>query len=454
MQSKESSETASSGMASSGMASSGTAASGMESSGWRLKKYRERLLVDVPELSKSTGIPQDRITGIESGRARPTEHEIILLSGFFKCDCLTPGQLHTPQPSRMTQEPSRSTQEPSRSTQGPSLTTQGPSHPGSCPGSCPGAHPHSHPGADTGYERCTAFNEADGFFEKYGARLTKQDRWSVHIFLCLCDNERFIYSDLLGFAIKFFPRRAPAENPFEDGRRAGAELRAHLGWGPTETPADLDEDFMRIGFHAIYRNLENPDIAGLYVRRRDDTLCLLVNYDEDFLSRRFTLARLAAHAVLGQSAVLQPKTDLSNADDLRATAFAAGLLFAPELLTTREISPENIVDTALRLRVTVGDLTTALTAADAVDAASAEKFRARELPEERRIDPLLTGGITEATRKLRLHLLHRGLSPYYIELCLSALNMKLLTPGCLAVMLLTNERELPMILDAFERSIG
>jgi Zn-dependent peptidase ImmA (M78 family) len=415
-----------------------------------LKKYRERLLVEVPELSKSTGIPEDRITGIESGRIRPTEQEILLLEGFFKCDCLTSSQLYVAAASDMTQglRPDMTQGLRPDMTQGPRPNmTQGPRPMG-------GANSHSSPCSQSVYERYAAFKETDEFFEKYEALLSKQDRWSVHIFLCLCGHECFIYRDLLGFAVKFFPRREPTANAFEDGRHAGAELRAHLGWSQTETPVALEEDFIRIGFHAIYRKLENPDIAGLYIRRQDDSLYLLVNYDEDFFSRRFTLARLVAHAVFGQGAILRTEIDLSNPDDLRATAFAAGLLFAPKLLPAREISPENIVETALRLRVTVGDLTAALMTADAVDSETAEKLRALELPLEDRADPLLRGEITEATRKLRLHLLHRGLSPYYIELCLSALNMKLLTPGCLAVVLLTNERELPMILEAFERSIG
>lgn len=376
----------------------------MESSGWRLKKYREHLLIEAPELSKSTGIPEDRITGIESGLIRPTEHEGILLTGFFRCGC-----------------------------------------------GLPGPYPGSHPG----YERYTAFDEAVEFFEKYGAGLSRQDRWSVHVFLCLCGHEAFIYRDLLGFAVKIFPRRSPGDNPFEEGRRAGAELRAHLGWGRTETPAGLDAEFMRVGFHAIFRKLENPDVAGICIRRDDGALYLLVNYDGDYLSRRFTLARLVAHAVFGlKNPVLRPVCDLSNPGDLRSAAFAAGLLFAPELLTAGDVSRENVVETAMRLRVTVRDLTLALMASGAIDPAEAEKLRAWELTEADRTDPLLKGDITGAAAKLRLHLLQRGLSPAYIELCLSALNMKLLNPGCLALMLLTNERELPMILDAFDLSIG
>jgi cytoskeletal protein RodZ len=49
----------------------------------RMRQYREQLKESPEEVSQSTGIPIDRLKGLEAGEIRPSGDEILILA-----DCL------------------------------------------------------------------------------------------------------------------------------------------------------------------------------------------------------------------------------------------------------------------------------------------------------------------------------------------------------------------------------
>src|SRR5882757_1015523 len=54
--------------------------------GSRIRRYRDQLKESVEDVSRDTGIPRDRLEGMEEGTIRPSGDELLILADHWACD--------------------------------------------------------------------------------------------------------------------------------------------------------------------------------------------------------------------------------------------------------------------------------------------------------------------------------------------------------------------------------
>src|SRR5271165_2625931 len=58
----------------------------LQALGYKLRRYRDQLKESVEDVSRCTGTPPDRLSGMEEGSIRPSGDELLILADHWACD--------------------------------------------------------------------------------------------------------------------------------------------------------------------------------------------------------------------------------------------------------------------------------------------------------------------------------------------------------------------------------
>jgi Zn-dependent peptidase ImmA (M78 family) len=145
--------------------------------------------------------------------------------------------------------------------------------------------------------------------------------------------------------------------------------------------------------------------------------------------------------------------DEAKLKEIRANTFAAHFLVPRETLdaisAVTEWTPEKAREWAGRLHVNPVVLGIALQSADHIDDATYQEVSRVRIPSESKTDPELPASLSPLARSRKLSLLERGLSDSFVSLCFEGYREGHITRARLAEMLLTDEREVNSIADAY-----
>ena len=114
---------------------------------------------------------------------------------------------------------------------------------------------------------------------------------------------------------------------------------------------------------------------------------------------------------------------------------------------------DKAIDWANRLKVSTEALAIALRNANLISQSTEIQIKAVKVPSDRKIDPELPASLSPASRQRREQSLKRGLSTFYVNLCLNAYEQDFISAGRLAEMLLVSERELNEMADLYGRAL-
>lgn len=360
----------------------------------KLRAYRNQRQLTPAEIVTSTGIPLDRLEQFESGNLMPTGDEILIIADFFQCDYRF----------------------------------------------------------FISNERLAAFQQTETLYRKFGNEFTKQDRRSIQEFFFLCECEAFLLRELDRKIEPF--SFTPSGNFFKGhGEDAAKALRKHFCYKQNQVPSDVYADFRRLGFHVFRRSLENSNISGLTIRHPSAGTCILVNYSEDIYRQRFTAAHEGGHGILdlGDDVIVSFQTPKMDLVETRANAFSARYLLPREVVTEIPVKIWNqgeIVKWASRFKVSTTALAIALKEFGFIDELEATELRKARVPAHEKLDPELANLSPQLLVRKEI-LLRRGLTSFYVQLCLEALGTGIVSTGRAAEMLLVDDFELPSIAEMF-----
>lgn len=369
----------------------------------KVRRLREMFNEQPEDVSRSTRIPVDRLLEFENGTGMPTGDEVLVLADHFKEDFRF----------------------------------------------------------FISNEQQTVLERTEKLFRTYSDELSTADRWAIQEFLFLCENEAFLLAEL-GRKPKFTFTYAPrGDYHIGHGLDAARKLRARMGYGTNDVPADVYGDLRSLGFHVFRRRLDNSKLSGLFIDHPDAGPCLLVNYSEDVYRQRFTAAHEAAHAIFDRQrefvvSYTNPNWSKERLVEVRAETFASAFLIPPELLKTIDLQTldrDLLLKLADRLKVSVVALVRAFVRDKLLTKADREQFRNVRLPRAAKNDPELPESLTERQRERKERLLQTGLSSTYVDLCLEAGHREVVTRARLAEMLLVSEPDLDELLGLFARSL-
>ncbi|MGA3317555.1 MAG: XRE family transcriptional regulator [Candidatus Korobacteraceae bacterium] len=370
--------------------------------GSKLRRYREQLQLSIEEVEAGTGIDSKMILAFENGERTPTGDQILIFADFFHCDYRF----------------------------------------------------------FVSNEKLASFEQTETLYRRYGEEFRKDDRRRVQEFLFLCECEEF----LIEASEK--PREPVPQIQKKGGyfkghaEQAAAELRKHLGYKSTEVPMDVYADFRRLGCHIFRRTLDNSNISGLFIRHPVAANCVLVNYSEDVYRQRFSAAHEVAHAFLDEDeeVVVSFYTGrIANLREVRANAFASNYLIPPEFL--RQIPDPTdwptpkALEWASKLKVSTEALSIALREANLVSEDTQAAIKNVRVDSSSKVDPELPISLSPKSRERKENMLRRGLSDYYVGICLDGYERGAISAARLAEMLLVDERELRDIAALLGRSL-
>lgn len=362
--------------------------------GSKLRRYREQRQLRPEELVPGTGIAVDRLKGFESGSITPTGDDVLILADFFQCDYRF----------------------------------------------------------FVSNEKLAAFEQTESLYRRYGTEFSKQDRRSIQEFFFLCECEAYLMEELKRQINHF--SFSPTGKFFKGhGDQAAAALRKHFGYKPNEVPSDIYGDFRRLGFHVFRRRLENSNISGLTIQHPSAGTCILVNYSEDIYRQRFTAAHEGGHGILDRSedVIVSFTHKQSSLVETRANMFASRYLLPLAItqnLPVRQWHQTEIVRWASHFKVSTYALAIALKEAMVIDDTAVEELRRARVPTHQKVDPELENLDGKAAIR-KEELLSRGLSAFYVSLCLEAWNTGIVTTARVAEMLLVDDFDLWDITDLF-----
>ena len=360
----------------------------------KLRSYRDQRQLAPDELASSTGIPLDRFTGLEAGQISPTGDEVLIIADFFQCDYRF----------------------------------------------------------FVSNEKLAAFQQTETLYRKFGNEFTRNDRGSIQEFIFLCECEAFLLTELSRKTEPF--SFTPTGNYYKGhGEAAAKALRRHFKYVLNAIPSDVYADFRRLGFHVFRRRLENSNISGLTIQHPSAGTCILVNYSEDIYRQRFTVAHEGAHGILdhGDDVIVSFKDKGLEYVEIRANTFASRYILPPEVITqipVREWTRQETVRWASKLKVSTHALAIALKDSKIISDREVDELRQAKVPAHEKIDPELAN-LSETAGARKEILLQRGLTNFYVDLCLEAWNRGIVSGGRAAEMLLTDDSELEEIGELF-----
>jgi Zn-dependent peptidase ImmA (M78 family) len=369
--------------------------------GSKLVKYREQLQESILDVASATGIDTTRLESIERGQIEPTGDEVLILADHYRCDFKF----------------------------------------------------------FISNEQVAPFEQTETLYRAYGSEFTKEDRRAVQDFLYLCETEDFLMREL-GHSARSFPFKHTGTYFKGHGEAAAASLRTFLGFDDRSVPRDIYAEFRSVGVHVFRRKLGNSNISGLFILHPIAGKCALVNYSEDIYRQRFSAAHEMAHAIFDARQGASVSFEHASGTDmieLRANRFASCFLMPPAFLTKLP-DPNRWTDAeALRwandLRVSCVALAIALREANLVDQVNYGRISRLRVAREAKIEPELPNYLTETQRARKTLLLERGLSDFYVGLCLDGLSAGVISQGRLAEALLCSQAELAELVSLYGRTL-
>jgi Zn-dependent peptidase ImmA (M78 family) len=360
----------------------------------KLRSYRDQRQLTPTELAAGTGIAPARFEALEAGELLPTGDEVLIIADFFQCDYRF----------------------------------------------------------FVSNEKLAAFQQTETLYRKFGKDFTKNDRRSIQEFFFLCECEAFLLTELNRKieSFSFTPKGSFYKGHGEDAAKA---LRRHFSYESKEVPSDVYADFRRLGFHVFRRRLENSNISGLTIQHPTAGTCILVNYSEDIYRQRFTGAHEGGHGILdrGDDVIVSFKGQEKEYIEIRANAFASHYVLPREVITQIPVKTWNqteIVKWASQLKVSTHALAIALNQSGIIDKKSVDELRRARVPAHEKIDPELAN-LPERVMARKESLLQRGLTNFYVDLCLEAWSRGIVSGGRAAEMLLADDAELEEIGELF-----
>lgn len=357
----------------------------------KLIKYRFQFDVTIEEISQATGVSVNRLLDFEQKNTIPDGDEILILADFYKCDFRF----------------------------------------------------------FLSDEKLAAFEQTEYLFRNYGGSLTRQDRWAIQEVLFLAECEDFLLKELGDVGYIDFRFIKSGEYLKQHGIDAALNLRKLFGYQVNEVPADIYEDFRRIGIHLFRRKLENSNISGICIRHPQVGNCVLVNYNEDVYRQRFTSAHEAGHSILDgdqEIVVSFAKWRKNDLREIRANNFASHYLLPPEFLMkipdNTNWDKEKSLKWANRLKVSTEALAYSLSGLDLIDKKTELLIKSIRVPANMKEDPELSSRLSLRSRERKAILIQRGLSNKYVRLCFEAYQRKIISAARIAEMLLVTESEL------------
>jgi hypothetical protein len=137
--------------------------------------------------------------------------------------------------------------------------------------------------------------------------------------------------------------------------------------------------------------------------------------------------------------------------ETRANAFASRYLLPLEItkqIPVRQWTRAEIVKWASQFKVSTTALAIALKEAGIIDDDGVEDLRQARVPANEKVDPELTN-LNETSAIRKQEFLSRGLSAFYVRLCLEAWTKGIVSAGRVAEMLLVDDFELWDIAELF-----
>ncbi len=363
----------------------------------KLKKYREQFRLTISELSQLTGIKDSFLQAYENQEKIPTGDEILILADYYLCDYKF----------------------------------------------------------FISNERVAPFEQTETLFRRHGNIFSKEDRRAIQEFLFLAECESFLIQQL-GKKQREFVFSKPTNNHKKNGIAAANALRKEIGYTDNEVRLNIYDDFRKIGIHTFRRQLNNSDISGLYIKHPVAGKCILINYDEDIYRQRFTAAHEAAHAILEDDkdgVIVSLKGDQEYVE-IGANNFASHYLMPPKFLgSIPNWDEEKALEWANKLKVSTEALAYALSGAKLIDNVTQFRIKSVRVAKEQKVDPELPDNLSPRSLERKQTLLKKGLSDFYVNLCIEGYKRDVISLARMAEMLLVDELELFEILSLFNERI-
>lgn len=361
----------------------------------KLKKYRNQFQLSLTQLSEATGIDKEALSAYENQERMPSGDEILILSDYYKCDYkfFISNEILAP------------------------------------------------------------FEQTETLFRRHGDDFSQQDRWAIQEFLYLAECESYLDSGLHKNTFNFIKTGSHHKR---NGIKAAGELRKHFNYSSIAIPMDVYADFRRIGIRTYRRKLNNSNISGLYIKHPVAGKCILINYSEDIYRQRFTAAHEAAHAILNddeQGVLVSFKGSYRDYVEIGADNFASHYLMPPEFLRqipqAKNWNRDRALKWANELKVSTEALAYALKNAKLIDKATEGIIKSVRVDSASKVDPEISADLSSSALTRKKHLLERGLSTFYVNLCFQSYRENIITASRMAEMLLVELSELFEIADLY-----
>jgi Zn-dependent peptidase ImmA (M78 family) len=178
-----------------------------------------------------------------------------------------------------------------------------------------------------------------------------------------------------------------------------------------------------------------------------------VNYSEDIYRQRFTAAHEGGHGIIdrGDDVIVTFARQNNNLVETRANTFSSRYLLPREVVTqipAKTWNQAEIVKWAGQFKVSTTALAIALKEFRIIDDQAVNDLRQARVPAHQKTDPELAN-LPEQIAARKESLLQRGLTNFYVELCLEALSRGIVSTGRAAEMLLMDNLELKEIAELF-----
>ncbi|WP_084630583.1 helix-turn-helix domain-containing protein [Desulfovibrio aminophilus] len=302
----------------------------------------------------------------------------------------------------------------------------------------------------------------DAFYRSSGSGLSKDDRASIQEFLFLCENEKFLLEDIGRNNIVEFSPKIHGDMYKIHGVQIAQQLREVLGFKENQVPADIYYEFRRLGFHIFRRKLDDSNISGIFIKHVTAGKCILVNFYEDIYRQRFTVAHEVCHALIDNKYSYNISKDNDSKKSLieiRANNFASEFLLPSALLKEFASSlavgnDEQIIGIANRLQVNPISLAIALSEKCGISAELKEYIGSLKINRTVKNDPELSGAYSARYLSAKENVLQRGLSSFYVNLCIDAYEQGIISLNRLSYVLLCSRDELFEIAEMFGRNIN
>ena len=361
----------------------------------RVKDFRHPITIHV-----STGISIDRINLLLDKKSDPTGDEILILADYFKCDFKF----------------------------------------------------------FISNEQLAPFEQTELLFRKNGSHLTKNDRRVIQDMMFLCENEEFLMSEL-SYPKKRFVFDSQDSYFKRKGKNAALRLRKFLGYDINEIASDVYRDCRLLGMHVFRKHLENSSISGICLKHPVAGPCILINYSEDIYRQRFSIAHELAHAILDTDEEVSITFEKKSHElkEVRANYFASNYLMPPELLGTIpknvEFAPDFIISLSSRLMVNIEPLLYALQDNKLITKTQVDYLKSLSLKHISKDDPELSITLSKNNRERKKNFLKKGLSSFYVELCLEAFEKGVISQQRMAEMLLIHPLELHQFYSLYGKEV-